>query len=86
MSKWYLYILQCRDGSYYTGITTDIERRLDQHNSGTASKYTRSRLPVTLVYTEEQASEKTARKREYDIKRWPRAKKEELIRGASFGP
>ncbi len=85
MNEWFLYILRCRDGSLYTGITTDTNRRLDQHNSGKASRYTRSRLPVKLVYTEKHACESAARKREHAVKRWKRSKKEELIRGASFG-
>ena len=48
--RWYLYLVKCADGTLYTGITNDLRRRVDQHNSGTASRYTRSRLPVELVY------------------------------------
>ena len=84
MTNWQLYILKCRDGSYYTGITTDLKRRLDQHNAGTGSKYTRSRRPVKLAYCERQASESSARKREHQIKRWTRAKKAALVKTASF--
>lgn len=81
MPNWHLYILQCRDDSYYTGITTDLDRRLKQHNSGNGSKYTRSHRPVELVYSEPHKTESLARKRELAIKRWPRARKEKLVRG-----
>jgi len=79
---WFAYILRCADGSLYTGITTDVCRRLEQHNAGTASRYTRSRLPVTLVYQEAQASRSLALKRELAIKALSRKKKESLIQAA----
>ncbi len=60
---WFVYILQCADGSMYTGISKDVSRRCEQHNAGTASRYTRSRLPVTLEYQEEQPSQSMALKR-----------------------
>ena len=78
---WYLYILQCRDNSYYTGVTIDIPQRLDRHNSGKGAKYTRSRRPCKLVYFEEHESEADARRREREIKGWRREKKHELVRG-----
>ena len=59
-SSWYLYILRCADGSLYTGITTDISRRLRQHNNGSAAKYTRCRRPVVLVYQETHPGKGTA--------------------------
>lgn len=75
----YCYILECADGTFYTGWTTDPERRLKQHNLGTAARYTRSRLPVNLVYLEPQPDRATAMKRERAIKRLSREKKRNLI-------
>ena len=75
----YCYILECADGTYYTGWTSDPDRRLRQHNNGTASRYTRSRLPVSLVYLEPQPDRVTAMRRERAIKNFPRVKKEELV-------
>lgn len=75
----YCYILECADGTYYTGWTTDPERRLAQHNQGSASRYTRSRRPVKLVYLEAQADRRTAMKRELAIKKMGRMKKMELV-------
>ena len=78
---WFVYILRCADGSLYTGIAKDdVDRRLEQHNAGTASRYTRSRLPVTLEYQEEQPNQSLALKRELAIKAVSRQKKESLIR------
>ena len=81
-NKWFVYLLRCGDGSLYTGITKDIARRCEQHNAGTASRYTRSRLPVVLVYQEPQASQSLALKREATIKAMSRLEKESLIRQA----
>ncbi len=78
--RWFVYILRCADGSLYTGIAKDVDRRLKQHNAGTASRYTRSRLPVTLEYQEEQPNQSLALKRELAIKAMSRQKKESLIR------
>ncbi len=78
---WRLYILRCSDGSYYTGITTDIPNRLKMHNSGKGAKYTRQRRPVQLVYYEDCGSETRARRRERELKGWRREKKERLISG-----
>jgi len=77
--KNYTYIVQCSDGSLYTGWTTDIERRLKAHNSGKGAKYTKSRRPVTLVYYEEFQTKKEAMQREYAIKQMTREQKEALI-------
>ena len=77
---WFVYILRCADGSLYTGITKDVIRRCEQHNAGTASRYTRGRLPVSLVYQESQASQSLALKREAAIKAMSRQEKESLIR------
>lgn len=76
---WYLYILRCRDGTLYTGITTDIDKRFEAHNSGKGAKYTRGRGPLELVYREECGDHSTALKRELEIKSFPRMKKERLI-------
>ncbi len=78
---WLVYILRCADGTLYTGITNDLTRRYDQHNAGTASRYTRSRLPVALVYQEVQTNRSLALKRELAIKSLSRQQKELLIQG-----
>ena len=83
VEQWYVYILRCSDGSLYAGITNNLDRRVDQHNAGTASRYTRSRLPVTLEYHEKQPSKGDALKRELVIKAMSRTAKEKLIE--SFG-
>jgi len=75
----YCYILECSDGTYYTGWSKDPEQRLIQHNRGTGARYTRSRRPVRLVYVEELPDKVTALKRERAIKALPRAKKQKLI-------
>ncbi len=64
----YTYILECSDGSYYTGWTNDLEKRVKSHNAGTGGKYTRAHRPVKLVYFEEYATKEEAMKREYAIK------------------
>lgn len=76
---WCVYILRCADATLYTGITNNLPRRLEQHNRGTASRYTRVRLPAMLAYREAQTSRSQALKREFAIKRLPRAAKESLI-------
>ena len=78
---WYIYILRCRDGSFYTGITIDLIKRLHLHNSGKGARYTRSRRPCELIYFEECESEITARRRELEIKSWRRVQKENLVNG-----
>ena len=82
--KWVVYILRCADDSLYTGITNDIEKRLQQHNGEqkNGAKYTRSRQPVTLVYSESTGSRSSASKRESAIKSLSRLKKQELIKHA----
>lgn len=77
----YTYIVKCADGSLYTGWTTNLETRVTAHNRGRGGRYTRSRLPVTLVYYELQPDESQARKREYAIKQLDRKDKEQLIAG-----
>lgn len=75
----YVYVLECADGSLYTGYTTDLERRIGEHNDGTGAKYTRGRTPVELVYTERFESRSAAMSREYAIKHLSRAEKEALV-------
>ncbi len=77
--KHYTYIVRCADGTYYTGWTTDIQQRLAAHNSGAGAKYTRSRLPVTLVYLECFETKTEAMKREAAIKKLTRTEKQKLI-------
>ena len=76
---WFVYILRCADGTLYTGITTDLARRAKQHNDGNASRYTRTRLPVKLVYQEPQGSQGSALKREAAIKKLTRRQKLALV-------
>jgi len=76
---WFLYILECRDETLYTGVTNDIPKRLAKHNAGKGAKYTRSRRPCRLVYSERHKNESAARRREHEIKRWRRDKKLTLI-------
>lgn len=78
--SWYVYILRCCDDTLYTGITNDPERRLAQHNAGTASKCTRSRRPVEMVYREQVEDKSAALRREYAIKQLPRSEKLKLMK------
>lgn len=78
--KNYTYIVQCNDGTLYTGWTNDLDRRIQAHNAGHGAKYTRSRLPVTLVYFEEHPTKEAAMSREFHIKRMSRDEKLALIR------
>ncbi len=78
-STWYLYILRCGDDSLYTGITTDVEKRLEMHRSGKGAKYTRGRAPLELVYREECGDHSQALKRELEIKALTRKEKLLLI-------
>jgi putative endonuclease len=79
MAQWYCYLLECADGTLYAGITNDLEKRLTAHNDGTASKYTRSRLPVKFVFTETHPDRAAASRREAQIKRLPRSAKLALL-------
>lgn len=73
--SWYCYLLECADGSLYTGITNDLDKRVAAHNDGTASKYTRSRLPARLIYSEAHPDRSAASRREATIKKLKRASK-----------
>jgi predicted GIY-YIG superfamily endonuclease len=77
--RWVLYIIKCRDGTLYTGITNNLARRVKQHNDGSASRYTRSRLPVKLVYQESCRGRSQALKKEFAVKSLSRKGKEEYI-------
>lgn len=77
---WYLYILRCKDDSLYTGITTDVEKRLEAHRAGKGAKYTRGRGPLELVYREECGDHSDALRREAEIKRISREEKLKLIK------
>ena len=80
-NKWYVYIVECADGSLYTGITTNVQRRVLEHNYGMkAAKYTRSRRPVRLVYRKEVQNRSEASKEEARIKRLKRKEKQELVK------
>lgn len=76
----FVYIVECRDATLYTGYTIDVEKRLAEHNAGKAAKYTRGRIPVTLRYVEEGESRSWGLKREAEIKRLPREKKLALLK------
>ena len=79
----FVYMVRCADGTLYTGYARDAQARVDVHNAGKGAKYTRSRLPVTLVYTEKCESLSAALKRERQLKPWSRAQKEALISGVT---
>jgi len=82
--SWFVYIIICCDKTYYTGITTDLSRRITVHNSGKGARYTAQRRPVTLVWYEMLHNQSDARKREIIIKDWRREKKEILINNFSL--
>ena len=79
MTTFYAYIVRCGDGSLYTGWTKDVVARVLQHNAGTGAKYTRSRLPVTLVYSREYSSQAEAMRAEREIKQLTREEKMRLV-------
>ena len=81
MKTGFVYILQCSDGTYYTGSTTDLERRIQQHQAGEGAKYTKRRLPVKLIHSEEFDRIDAAFYREKQIQSWSRKKKEAFIEG-----
>ena len=76
----FVYIIKCSDNTLYTGYTTDLKRRIKEHNEGEGAKYTRGRTPVELVYYEKKISKSSAMKREYEIKQLKRKEKFELIK------
>lgn len=76
---WYVYILECRDRSFYVGVTPDLAEREKKHNAGKASRYTRTRRPVRLLFAEKHPDKSSALKREIEIKSWRRRKKIALL-------
>jgi putative endonuclease len=79
LENWYVYIVECSDKSFYTGVTNNIKKRIEAHNSGKGAKYTRARKPVTLRYLESDLEKRYAFKREYQIKQLSKKQKELLI-------
>jgi len=75
---WFVYLLECNDGTYYCGITNNLDNRINKHNSGKGAKYTKTRLPVSLYYYEESPNRSEASKREYQIKKLSRENKIKL--------
>ena len=78
-AEWVVYILECKDGTFYTGITNDLERRFKSHQNGKGARFTRVRRPLRLVYREAVTSRARALVREYEIKRMSRRRKEKLV-------
>jgi putative endonuclease len=76
----HVYVIECSDGTYYTGYTTDVQRRVAEHDAGEGAKYTRGRTPVELKHTESFASKSTAMSREHELKQLSRAEKEALVK------
>ncbi len=76
---WHVYILRCGDGTLYTGVAKDLAKRVEAHQNGNGAKYTRGRLPVKLVYRERRRSKGKALRREAEIKKWSKDRKEELV-------
>lgn len=81
MSTWFVYMLECADGTLYTGVATDVAARVAVHNAGKGAKYTRGRRPVTLVYQEQIGNRGAALSREHAIKRMRAADKRKLVSG-----
>jgi putative endonuclease len=82
--SWNLYIAECADGSYYTGITKDVGARIETHNAGKGSKYTATHRPVKLVFQEPQADYSAALRREYQIKNLPKSRKTRFVAGETL--
>ncbi|MGH9815983.1 MAG: GIY-YIG nuclease family protein [Candidatus Acidiferrales bacterium] len=81
MKPWFCYLARCKDGSFYSGIATDLEEREKEHNCGVGAVFTAKRRPVKIVWSEEFGSQHEARRREVEIKGWSRRKKSDLITG-----
>ncbi|NQV25453.1 MAG: GIY-YIG nuclease family protein [Rhodopirellula sp.] len=79
--SWFFYLARCSDGSLYSGIAVDPAKRMAVHNAGKGARYTRSRLPVEMVYSEPLPDQSSALKREAAVRKWSRKKKEALIAG-----
>lgn len=79
MKKWFVYIVECSDKTYYTGISTDVDKRIETHNKGMGAKYTKYKLPVTCIYRQEYENHSEASKEEYRIKQLTKNEKKLLI-------
>jgi predicted GIY-YIG superfamily endonuclease len=77
--SWHFYLARCSDDSLYAGICVDLDARFEKHNSGKGAKYTRSRLPVEMVYSESHPDQSSALKREAEVKKWSRSRKQRLL-------
>ena len=82
--SYFIYLVECSDRSYYCGYTNDLNKRIETHNKGNGGKYTKRRLPVELIYSEEFETRSEAMKRECAIKKFSRRQKEELVRGIKY--
>lgn len=82
---WCFYIVRCKDSSLYSGISNDVAGRIEKHNTGAGAKYTSGRRPVVLVYSEECGGISEARRREAEVKKWPKQKKERLVAVSALG-
>ena len=80
LQDWYFYVVRCADGSLYSGISNDLVKRIETHNKGKGAKYTLVRRPVSLVYSEKHKNISSARKREEQVKKWRKEKKELMIK------
>ena len=80
-AEWHLYVAECADGSFYTGITKDVEKRIEAHNSGKGAKYTATHGPVKLVFQESQANYSAALRREYQVKTLSKQRKIQFVQG-----
>ena len=80
--SWYVYLVECRDGTFYTGVACDVERRLAEHNSGRGARYTRGRAPVTLAAASRAMEKRAAYRLEWAVKQLPRADKVSAVRAA----
>ncbi len=78
--RYFVYLLECKDNSIYTGITTEVKRRFEEHKNGTGGHFTRAKKAKRILYTEKQKDRSSALKREAEIKKWPREKKLALIK------
>jgi len=76
---WFIYIAKCSDNTLYIGISNDVAKRINKHNSGKGAQYTKGRTPIKLLYQEEHLNKSEARKREIQLKGWSRKKKERLM-------
>lgn len=84
MEDWFVYMLECKDGTYYTGITTNLHRRIGQHTVGKAAKYTRGRTPIRLVYSEVAHGRSQALRREAEIKKLKVRSKKDMIAARGY--